>query len=204
MAEQKPETVLELTKRIKYLLESTITNVWVEGEVSNLTLHASGHAYFSLKDAGAQISCTLFGYSRSIYAKTIPLKNGLKLRARGSVSVYEPRGSYQLNVRSIEQTGEGDLMLKFLELKNRLQAEGIFDQEHKRPIPGFTTYVGIVTSPTGAVIRDMLNVTRRRFPNMHILLAPARVQGEGAAEEIVAGIELLNSLPNPPSVIIVG
>ena len=102
MAEQKPETVLELTKRIKYLLESTITNVWVEGEVSNLTLHASGHAYFSLKDAGAQISCTLFGYSRSIYAKTIPLKNGLKLRARGSVSVYEPRGSYQLNVRSID------------------------------------------------------------------------------------------------------
>lgn len=204
MAEQKPETVLELTKRIKYLLESTITNVWVEGEVSNLTLHASGHAYFSLKDAGAQISCTLFGYSRSIYAKTIPLKNGLKLRARGSVSVYEPRGSYQLNVRSIEQTGEGDLMLKFLELKNRLQAEGIFDQEHKRPIPDFTTYVGIVTSPTGAVIRDMLNVTRRRFPNMHILLAPARVQGEGAAEEIVEGIELLNSLPNPPSVIIVG
>lgn len=204
MSEQKPETVLELTRRIKCLLESTITNVWVEGEVSNLTLHASGHAYFSLKDAGAQISCTLFGYSRSIYAKTIPLKNGLKLRARGSVSVYEPRGSYQLNVRSIEQTGEGDLMLKFLELKNRLQAEGIFDQEHKRPIPGFTTYVGIVTSPTGAVIRDMLNVTRRRFPNMHILLAPARVQGEGAAEEIVEGIELLNSLPNPPSVIIVG
>lgn len=204
MAEQKPETVLELTRRIKFLLESTITNVWVEGEVSNLTLHASGHAYFSLKDAGAQISCTLFGYSRSIYAKTIPLKNGLKLRARGSVSVYEPRGSYQLNVRSIEQTGEGDLMLKFLELKNRLQAEGIFDQEHKRPIPDFTTYVGIVTSPTGAVIRDMLNVTRRRFPNMHILLAPARVQGEGAAEEIVEGIELLNSLPNPPSVIIVG
>lgn len=204
MAEQKPETVLELTRRIKYLLESTITNVWVEGEVSNLTVQASGHAYFSLKDAGAQINCTFFGYSRSIYAKTIPLKNGLKLRARGSISVYEPRGSYQLNVRSIEQTGEGDLMLKFLELKNRLQAEGIFDQEHKRPIPGFTTYVGIVTSPTGAVIRDMLNVTRRRFPNMHILLAPAKVQGEGAAEEIVAGIELLNSLPNPPSVIIVG
>lgn len=204
MAEQKPETILELTRRIKYLLESTITNVWVEGEVSNLTIQASGHAYFSLKDAGAQISCTFFGYSRSNYAKTIPLKNGLKLRARGSVSVYEPRGSYQLNVRSIEQTGEGDLMLKFLELKNRLQAEGIFDQEHKRPIPGFTTYVGIITSPTGAVIRDMLNVTRRRFPNMHIILAPAKVQGEGAAEEIVAGIELLNSLPNPPSVIIVG
>lgn len=204
MAESKPETVLELTRRIKFLLESTITNVWVEGEVSNLTIHASGHAYFSLKDAGAQISCTLFGYTRSTYAKTIPLKNGMKLRARGSVSVYEPRGSYQLNVRSIEQTGEGDLMLKFLELKNLLQAEGLFDSAHKRPIPAFTTYVGIVTSSTGAVIRDILNVTRRRFPNMHIVLAPAKVQGEGAAEEIVAGIELLNSLPNPPSVIIVG
>lgn len=204
MSEKKPETVLELTRRIKALLEGAIVNVWVEGEVSNLTLHSSGHAYFTLKDAGAQISCTLFGYSRSTYANTIPLKNGLKLRARGSVSVYEPRGSYQLNIRSIEQTGEGDLMLKFLELKNKLQAEGLFDQSHKRPIPAFTTYVGIVTSPTGSVIRDMLNVTRRRFPNMHILLAPAKVQGEDAAEEIVEGIELLNSLPNPPNVIIVG
>jgi exodeoxyribonuclease VII large subunit len=204
MPEQRPETVLELTRRIKLLLESTISNVWVEGEVSNLTLHASGHAYFSLKDANSQISCTIFGYSRSVYAKTVPLKNGLKLRARGSVSVYEPRGSYQLNIRSIEPSGEGDLMLKFLELKNKLASEGIFDAEHKRSIPAFTTYVGIVTSPTGAVIRDMLNVTRRRFPNMHIVLAPARVQGEGAAEEIVEGIELLNSLPNPPSVIIVG
>ena len=202
MNAQNPETVIALTTRIKNALESSFSGVWVEGELSNVKIMSSGHAYFVLKDSAAQISCAFFSIAKRM--PSFQVKDGVKVRLHGDVSVYEPRGSYQLIVRSMELAGLGDLMVRFEALKLRLKEEGLFDQAHKRPLPLLPRKIGIVTSPTGAAIRDMLNVTRRRFANLHIVIAPARVQGAEAVPEIVAGIQLLNSLPEPPDVIIVG
>ncbi|NLB69661.1 MAG: exodeoxyribonuclease VII large subunit [Lentisphaerae bacterium] len=200
---RKPETVSSLTAKIKGVLENSFSpGVWVEGEVSNLRVVAnSGHAYFSLKDSYAQISCVCFRFTSNLPRWDI--KDGEKIRIHGDVTVYEQRGNYQILVRSIERAGLGELMIKLEELKQKLKAEGLFDRE-KRPIPIFPRKIGIVTSPTGAAIRDMLSVTRRRFANLHIIIAPALVQGTGASRQIAAGIKLLNSMAEPPDVIIVG
>lgn len=202
MEKRQPDTVTTLTRRIKSTLESTFSEVWVEGEISNFKLMSSGHAYFVLKDATAQIACAFFGLGRR--RLEFEVRDGVKVRLFGEISLYEQRGSYQIIVRSMEPTGLGDLMAQFEALKRRLNNEGLFDPAHKKPLPMLPRRIGIVTSPTGAAIRDMLNVTRRRFAGLHILIAPARVQGTEAIAEIVAGIELLNALPEPPDVMIVG
>jgi len=185
-------TVAELTRLVKQTLEDEVGRVWVEGEISNFRRQASGHAYFTLKDERAQLSAVLFaGAQRGV---AVPLADGLQVRLFGDLSVYEPRGQYQLIVRQVEAGGQGMLMARFDALKRRLQAEGLFDEARKRPLPLLPRHVGIVTSPTGAAIRDILNVITRRFPNLHVVLAPARVQGAGAAEEIAAAIDRLNAL----------
>jgi exodeoxyribonuclease VII large subunit len=201
---RKPETVAALTARIKGGLEQWFRDVWVEGELSNVKFMASSpHAYFTLKDAGAQLPCAFFNAARNAALRAV-LRDGAKVRLRGAISVYAPRGAYQLLVRTAEPVGEGELMLRFEALKRALAAEGLFDPARKRPIPALPRTVGVVTSPTGAAIRDILDVLGRRFSGVRVLLAPARVQGDGAAAEVVAGIELLNSLPEPPDVLIVG
>ena len=185
-------TVAELTRLVKQTLEDEVGRVWVEGEISNFRRQASGHAYFTLKDESAQLSAVLFaGAQRGV---TATLADGMMVRLYGELSVYEPRGQYQLIVRQVEAGGQGMLMARFDALKRRLQAEGLFDEARKRPLPLLPRHVGIVTSPTGAAIRDILNVITRRFPNLHVVLAPARVQGAGAAEEIAAAIDRLNAL----------
>jgi exodeoxyribonuclease VII large subunit len=202
VSERRVYTVAELTRLVKQTLEDEVGRVWVEGEISNLRRQSSGHCYFTLKDDRAQLSAVLFAGAQRGGASAPA--DGLRVRAFGDISVYEPRGQYQMIVRQIEPAGAGALMAQFEALKRRLQAEGLFDPARKRPLPLLPRHVGMVTSPTGAAIRDMLNVTTRRFANLHITLAPARVQGAGAAEEIAAAIDLLNSLPNPPEVLIVG
>jgi exodeoxyribonuclease VII large subunit len=183
-------TVSELTLRVKRLLEGQFGALWVSGEVSNLRVQASGHAYFTLKDAGAQLACVLFrGTGR---AQRDLLEDGRKVLLQGDVTVYEPRGQYQMVVKAVELQGIGALQLAFERLKQRLQAEGLFAPERKRPLPPIPERIGIVTSPTGAALRDILHVIARRQPSLRLLLAPCRVQGEGAAAEIAAAIRMLN------------
>jgi len=183
-------SVTALTRIIKHTLETSVGSVWVEGEISNVRRPASGHYYFTIKDANAQISAVLFrGNQRNL---AFQLKDGLQVRAQGDISVYERSGSYQIIVRRLEESGVGALQAKFEALKKRLNAEGLFAAERKQALPLLSQHVGVVTSPTGAAIRDILNVISRRFPNIHLVLAPAMVQGPGAAEQVAAGIELLN------------
>ena len=205
MADVQTITVSALNARIRATLEASYRGLWVEGELSNVKVNASsGHAYFTLKDARAQIGAVMF--AGSLRGVAFRMADGVKVRAYGNVSVYEPRGQYQLVVQRLEKVGAGDLMAQFEELKRRLAAEGLFDASRKRPLPLLPRIVGIATSPTGAAIRDMLNVTRRRCPNLRILLAPCRVQGDGAGREVAAAVRLLNSLPpaDRPDVLIVG
>ena len=183
--------VSELTRRIKGALEGTFGSVWVEGEVSNLRRPASGHAYFTLKDAASQLRAVMF--RSALAGVTVPLKDGLLVRGYGQITVYEAAGDYQILLRKLEAAGEGELMLRLEALKKRLAAEGLFAAERKRPLPALPQHVGIVTSPTGAAIRDILQVLDRRFANLHVVLAPVRVQGAGAADEIAAAIDLLNA-----------
>ncbi|HRR33017.1 MAG TPA: exodeoxyribonuclease VII large subunit [Kiritimatiellia bacterium] len=192
-------SVSELTRRIKQTLEDEVGRVWVEGEISNFKVYPSGHAYFSLKDAGAQLNAVLFAGSRSGVAAGTRLEDGQRVRAYGEITVFESRGQYQLIVRKVEPMGDGDLMRRFLELKQRLEAEGLFDKARKRPLPLLPQRIGIVTSPTGAVIHDMTTVLGRRFPNLHIRLAPVKVQGVGAAQEIAAAVRLFNRVYGPGS-----
>ncbi len=183
-------TITELTRQIKLLLEAKVGYVWVEGEISNLKTPLSGHRYFILKDEGAQIAAVQFrGDQRD--TSFVP-QNGVRVRVYGQVSVYERTGVYQIIVRRMEPAGWGALYARFLALKEKLKQEGLFAAERKRPIPMLPQHVGIVTSPVGAAIRDILNILDRRYPNLHIVLAPVRVQGEGAAEEIAAAIADLN------------
>lgn len=184
-------SVSELTATVRRLLEKEVGEVWVTGEVTNLRAQASGHIYFTLKDAAAQLSCVLFR-SESVANREF-LQDGQKLLLKGSLTVYEPRGQYQLIVSAIEPQGLGALQLAFEKLKRKLQAEGLFAQERKRPLPRYPQRLGLVTSQTGAAIRDVLHVIERRQPGLEIVLAPCRVQGEGAAEEIAEGVRLLNS-----------
>ncbi len=185
-------TVTELTRRIKGLLEDHFPGIWVEGEVSNATVAASGHMYFTLKDADAQLSAVMF---RGVAAKlNFKLKDGLQVIAAGDISVYEKRGQYQIIVSQLLPKGLGALQLAFEELKRKLASEGLFDPARKKPIPVLPQRIGLVTSPSGAAIRDFLNIIGRRFPNVHIVIYPVRVQGEGAAGEIAAAIDHFNAL----------
>ena len=193
---QKVFSVSELTKHVKNTIEDTFGSLWVEGEVSGTRVYGSGHTYFTLKDAGAQISAVLFAGSARA-AGGVTLKDGLQVRVYGQLTVYEQRGAYQLVVRKIQLGGVGALMQRFEELKRRLAAEGLFDQSRKRPLPFLPRRIGVVTSPDGAAIRDVLSVVGRRFPNLHIVIAPTRVQGAGAEKEIAAAIDLLNEYGGP-------
>jgi len=187
---QKIYTVTELTRLIKLTLETEFGKVWVEGELSNVRRSSSGHYYFTIKDEMAQISAVLFrGDQRTL--KFQP-KDGIIVRVFGDISVYERSGNYQIIVRQMEEGGKGSLQAQFEALKEKLREEGLFDEDRKKTIPLLPQHVGVVTSPTGAAIRDILNVTSRRFPNLHLVLAPVKVQGEGAAEEIALAIDFLN------------
>ena len=190
---RKIYTVSEITASVKACLESEFSGISVEGEVSNLTAAASGHLYFGLKDRGAQVRCVCFR-SRTRFLK-FRVEDGLQVVACGTLSVYEPRGEYQLIVDFMEPKGFGSLQLAFERLKAKLQAEGLFDTQRKKPLPLLPRCIGIVTSPTGAAIQDMLRILRRRHESMQVLIYPARVQGQGAAAEIAAGIRALNKLP---------
>jgi exodeoxyribonuclease VII large subunit len=187
---RKVLSVSELTAQVKRLLEKSVGQVWVTGEVTNLRAQSSGHIYFTLKDAGAQLSCVLF--SREKVSQRELLEDGQKVLLQGEVTVYETRGQYQLIVRAVELQGVGALQIAFEKLKQKLAAEGLFAPERKHPLPKYPQRIGLVTSPTGAAIRDVLHVVQRRNPGLEIILAPCRVQGEGAAKEIAAAIQLLN------------
>jgi exodeoxyribonuclease VII large subunit len=183
-------TVTQLTDRIQGVLETELFDLWVEGEISNLKIAPSGHWYFSLKDDNAQVRAVVWKTATRLI-KFKP-KDGMKVLARGGVRVYAPRGEYQLSVEVIEPLGKGSLQQAFEELKEKLEKEGLFDPARKRPLPMLPRCVGIVTSPTGAVIQDILRVLSRRYANLGVLVYPARVQGPEASWEIVQGIRALN------------
>ena len=186
-------TVAELTRQIRGALETKFGAVWVHGEVSNYKLHPSGHQYFTLKDSRAQIACVIFRNTMAPLRQ--PLVDGMQVQVYGNVSVFEARGQYQLSVQILQPRGLGLLQAKFEALKRKLEAEGLFAPERKRALPKFPRKIGIVTSPSGAAIRDMLNVLKRRAPWLQILINPARVQGAGAAAEIAVAIREL-ATPN--------
>lgn len=188
-------TVTALNNRIKELIEENFDSLWVEGEISNLRRPASGHLYFTLKDETSQIRAVIFrsAIPRDAGRRFFP-EEGMGVLCRARLSVYEPRGEYQLIIDMIEPLGVGALQKAFEQLRARLAAEGLFAAERKRPVPFLPGRIGVVTSPSGAVIRDILTVTGRRCPSVHILIAPVRVQGEGASAEIAAAIERLNAV----------
>ncbi|HYV30560.1 MAG TPA: exodeoxyribonuclease VII large subunit, partial [Candidatus Binatia bacterium] len=183
-------TVSQLTALVRGVLEENFEHVWVEGEVSNLAMPGSGHLYFTLKDAGAQLRCVMFRASaRQLRFKP---KDGMGLIVRGRMTVFEPRGDYQLIVEYLEPQGIGALQLAFVQLKERLAREGFFEESRKKPIPRLPQRIGIVTSATGAAIHDILHVLDRRFANVEVLISPVKVQGEGAAQEIAGAIRDFN------------
>lgn len=186
--EARPESVTEFTRRVKELLEGGIGSVWVRGEISNLRVQASGHAYFSLKDSGAQLKAVLFRGNAA--RQTVRLRDGLQVVVFGEASVYEARGEYQLIVRVVIDDGVGRLQREFEALKARLAAEGLFEPDRKKPLPAMPQVVGFVTSPTGAAVQDFLRILTRRGWRGRVVVLPAKVQGEGAAAEIAAMIGL--------------
>jgi exodeoxyribonuclease VII large subunit len=189
-AERRPLTVSELTAQVRGALENRFASVWVEGEISNFRAHSSGHWYFTVKDEGAQLRATCFrGVNRAIKFRP---SDGLLVRVRGRLTVYEPRGEYELLVEGLDPVGAGALRVAFEQLKERLAAEGLFDESSKRELPLLPRRVGVVTSPTGAAVRDIIRTIERRTRTVSVLLAPARVQGEGAAREIAAAVRALN------------
>jgi exodeoxyribonuclease VII large subunit len=184
--------VSEITGAVATMLEAAFTDVWVEGEVSNFRPAQSGHLYFTLKDARSQIRCVCFRDQ----ARTLKFRpeDGLHITVRGSLGVYEPRGEYQIYVSHIEPVGAGALQVAFEQLKKKLQDEGLFDESRKKPLPVLPCCIGVVTSPTGAAIQDILRVLKRRFANAHVQIFPVKVQGEGAAAEIAAAIRYFNRI----------
>jgi exodeoxyribonuclease VII large subunit len=194
-------TVSKLTFHIRKLLEEneSLQDVWVQGEISNLSRPASGHVYFTLKDASASLKCVM--WKTSAARLSLSLRDGTEAEVHGKIGVYEPQGQYQLYADQIRPVGEGELFQEFLRLKSMLDAEGLFDQERKRPIPEFPKRIGIVTSATGAALRDMLNTLRRRLPLVEVLLAPSPVQGIEAPPALVKAIQSLNR--HKPDVILV-
>ena len=188
--DKKVITITELTRQIKFSLESNFPRVWVEGEISNFKQHTSGHLYFTLKDEGAQLSALM--WKSRVANLTFQPEDGLKVIARGSITVYPPRGNYQFDVDQIQPIGLGELQLVFERLKQKLDTEGLFDVEHKKSIPEFPEHIGLVTSETGAALQDIRSVLSRRHPSVDVVLAPVRVQGAGAAEEIADAINFMN------------
>lgn len=188
--EKRIYTVSELTDDIKVLLENTFLEVWVEGEISNFSQSQSGHIYFTLKDVKSALRCVFFrGLNQGL---KFTLKDGLHCLVYGKVNVYAPSGQYQLNVQKLEPKGRGALQLAFEQLKEKLSQEGLFDEKRKRPLPILPLRIGVVTSPVGAAVRDILNILRRRAPFVKIILKPVKVQGEGAAQDIACAISEFN------------
>src|SRR6516165_8323088 len=188
--ERRIYTVSDLTARIRELLAKHFTDVTVQGEISNCRGATSGHYYFTLKDERAQVKCVLFKQQQR-GMKFFP-EDGLKVTVRGSVSVYEPRGEYQIYVEALEPAGRGALQLAFEQLKKRLEAEGLFDSSRKKPLPLLPSRIGLITSPSGAAVRDVVRILKRRFPNVHLTLYPVRVQGEGASVQIMEALTYFN------------
>ena len=189
--EERYLTVTALTKYIKYKFDHdrNLEEVLLEGEISNFKHNSRGHFYFTLKDEGAQISATMFAQ----YASRVNFEpeDGMKVFVRGNVTVYEPSGSYQINVKEIKTSGLGDLYIAFEKLKKELEKEGLFDPKHKKPIPMYPKTIGVITSPTGAAIRDIINTIKRRYPLCSVILYPAIVQGDDAKNNIVMQIKRL-------------
>ena len=183
-------SVTELNKLAKSLLENGIPKLWIEGEISNLATPASGHIYFSLKDEASQIRCAWFKQRQSINANDI--SNGMKMLALGKISLYQPRGEYQFIIEKMETAGEGDLKRKYEELKQKLFNEGLFDREKKLEIPKLPKKIGVITSPSGAAIRDVLSILKRRFPLLPIVIFPVTVQGDNAAPDIENALKNAN------------
>lgn len=195
-------TVSEFTSQFKFTVENQFADLWISGEISNFKEHsASGHCYFSLKDDGAVLRAVLFKYSKANIR--FQPENGLKVKAHGKISVYDKRGDYQIIIDYMEPEGMGALQLAFIQLQEKLNKEGLFDPEHKKEIPGFPEKVGVITSATGAAVKDILNVSERRYPGKDIYIYPAIVQGEDAAEDIAYKIQLANKM-NIVDVLIVG
>lgn len=187
-------TVTELTRRITALLEGEVGEVWLEGEISNYRRQASGHHYFTLKDAHSQISCVLF--ARVASSSSVQLADGLAVQIQGAITVYQPRGQYQLIARLIQPRGIGVLQAQFEKRKQQLAAEGLFNAARKRPLPRLPQCIGVVTSPTGAAIADFLHVLHRRHPGIKVIIYPVRVQGRGAAVEIANAIKEFSASPS--------
>lgn len=196
-------TVTEFTRRVRRLLEGdkALQDVWVQGEISNFSRPASGHLYFTLKDAGASLRCVMWRGDAQ-RTRGMPLSDGLSVEAHGKIGLYEPSGQYQLIVDILRPAGEGALYAEFMRLKAVLEAEGLFDLARKRPIPQFPHRIGIVTSPTGAALRDMLNVLRRRLPLVEVMLAPSLVQGEEAPAALVTALQNLNAVFQPDVILL--
>ncbi|HFE62791.1 MAG TPA: exodeoxyribonuclease VII large subunit, partial [Caldithrix sp.] len=188
--EKRVYTVSDLTREIKQVLESSFPRLWVEGEISNLKRHSSGHLYFTLKDSNSQLNCAMWRFR--VGQLLFQPQDGMKVLVEGDVQVYERGGYYQLIVNQIQPAGIGDLQLAFEQLKKKLHAEGLFDESHKKRLPQFPERIGVVTSPTGAAIRDIVSVVSRRFPGVQLIINPVRVQGETAKEEIAQAIREFN------------
>jgi exodeoxyribonuclease VII large subunit len=189
--QRKIFSVTELNAEIKTLLEEDFSFIWIYGEISNFRTPVSGHFYFTLKDAASQISAVMFrGQQRNLKFRP---EDGMSVTGMGRLSVYEPRGTYQIIIEYLEPSGIGALQIAFEKLKRLLAEEGCFDEAHKRSLPFLPGKISIITSPAGSVVHDILNIINRRFPNVHIQVIPIKVQGHGSAEEIVAALELLNS-----------
>jgi exodeoxyribonuclease VII large subunit len=194
-------SVSEITRQIKILLEDSFPALWVEGEISNFKPHHSGHMYFTLKDADAQISCVMWRSRAS--SQNLELKDGLKIRVYGTLRLYEKSGRYQLDLIRVESAGLGELQLKFERLKQQLLSEGLFENQYKKDLPKFPQVIGIITSPTGAAIQDILSIAKRRSPSTKIVIMGVKVQGDGAAGEIEKAIRVFNS-HYPVDALIVG
>jgi len=184
-------SISQLNAQARMLLERGLGSVWLEGEISNLARPASGHWYFSLKDESAQVRCAMFR-NRSVLVR-FPVKDGARVLARGRVSLYEARGEFQVVIDHLEEAGEGALRRRFEELKRKLLAEGLFEAAHKQPLPVLPRRIGVITSPTGAALRDILHILQRRFPAVPVLIYPVAVQGEAAPREIVQALQLADA-----------
>lgn len=199
---EKPLSVFQLTSLIKGILEQAFPSVWVVGELSDVARPQSGHVYLTLKDDRAQIRAVIWRNAAS--RLRFNLEDGLEVICRGDLDVYPPRGSYQLVIRELEPRGEGALQQALRKLQQKLAAEGLFDPAHKKPLPRFPRRIAVVTSPTGAAVRDFVEVLRRRWQGVHVLIVPTRVQGEGAATDIAAAIQTVNRLSPSVDVMVVG
>lgn len=200
-AEQRVFSVSQLTALIKDCMESTFPDIWIAGEIADYSQSSAGHIYMTLKDQQAQIRCVVW---RGVAARLkFAMKDGMQIVAQGEMNVYPPRGTYQLSLRTIEPRGEGAQILALRQLHAKLAAEGLFDPARKRSLPPFPKQIVLITSPTGAAVRDFLEVVRRRWQGIHVLIAPARVQGEGAAQEIVRAIQSAGRLQPAPQVLVV-